>query len=89
MKHDIKVKAVRRLKILAGQIKGLQRMVENEKYCIDILHQSMAVKEGLSSVEDLLLENHLSTCAAHQMKSGKIAEATKEILNVFKVSKKK
>lgn len=89
MKQDIKVKAVRRLKILAGQVKGLQRMVEEEEYCIDILHQSMAVKQALSGMEDLILENHLSTCVAHQMKSGKIAEATKEIINVFKVSKKK
>lgn len=89
MKQEIKKRTIRRLKIVEGQIKGLQRLVENEEYCIDILNQSMAVKQALSSIEDLILENHLSTHVAHQMKSGQIAKATREVLNVYKLSKKK
>ena len=64
-------------------------MVEEEKYCIDIINQSLAVKEALSGVEDLILENHLSTHVIEQIKSGKEAKATKEILSVYKLSKKK
>ena len=64
-------------------------MVEEEKYCIDIINQSLAIKEALSSVEDLILENHLSTHVVEQMKSGKEAKAIKEILSVYKMSKKK
>ena len=89
MKQDIKKRAIRRLKILEGQVRGLQGMVEEEKYCIDIINQSLAVKEALSGVEDLILENHLSTHVIEQIKSGKEAKATKEILSVYKLSKKK
>lgn len=89
MKKEIKKRALRRLKILEGQIRGLQKMVNEEKYCIDILQQSSAVKNALSSVEDLILENHLSTHVIKQIKSGKESKSTKEILEIYKLSKKK
>ena len=64
-------------------------MVGEEKYCIDIITQSSAIKEALSSVENLILENHLSTHVVEQMKEGKEKQATKEILKIYKLSKKK
>lgn len=84
MKSDIKKKALRRLKIAEGQIRGLERMVADEKYCVDIINQALAVKEALSAVEYLLLENHLSTHVAEQMRSGRSKQAIKEILNLHK-----
>lgn len=89
MKKDLKRKAIRRLKIVEGQVRGLQRMVEEEKYCIDIINQSSAVKEALSGVEDLMLENHLSTHVVEQIKSGKNKKAVKEIMSVYKLAQKK
>ncbi|OGY64595.1 MAG: hypothetical protein A3I89_02765 [Candidatus Harrisonbacteria bacterium RIFCSPLOWO2_02_FULL_41_11] len=89
MKEAIKKKVVRRLKILEGQIRGLQKMVEDEKYCIDILYQSLAAKEALSGAEDLILENHLATHAADQMRSGKSGKTIKEILSIYKLSRKR
>ena len=89
MKPAIKKRATRRLKIIAGQLRGLAHMIETEKYCIEIIHQSMAIREALSSIEDLLLENHLSTHVIEQMTTGKHARAIKEILAVHKVSKRK
>lgn len=89
MKQNIKKKAIRRLKILEGQIRGLQHMVETEKYCIDILQQSSAAKQALSGIEDLILENHLSTHVISQINNGKGAKSTKEILEIYKLSKKK
>lgn len=89
MKAEIKKRAVRRLKILEGQIRGLQRMVGEEKYCIDIINQSLAVKQALSSLEDLILENHLATHVVEQIKGGKEKRPTKEILEIYKLSKKK
>ena len=53
-------KLIRRLKIIEGQVRGLQEMIEQEKYCIDVITQTSAVKQGLSNIEDLLMENHLS-----------------------------
>lgn len=89
MKKELKPRAIRRLKIIEGQIRGLQKMVEEDKYCIDIITQASAIKEALSSVEDLLLENHLSTHVIHQVRSGNEAQATEEILKVYKLKRKK
>ena len=89
MKKELKSKAIRRLKIIEGQIRGLQNMVEDEKYCVDIITQVSAIKEALSSVEDLLLENHLETHVMHQIKHGQETQATEEILKVYKLKRKK
>lgn len=88
MKEEIKKKAIQRLRILEGQVRGLQKMVHEEKYCIDILNQSLAVKKALSGVEDLILENHLSTHAADQMKKGKGSKTTREILSIYQLARK-
>ena len=90
MKHNVhKARATRRLRVVAGQIKGLEKMVKNDKYCVDILHQTLAVKEAISSFEDFILENHLSTHVVKQMKSGKSKKAIAEILSIYRLSKRK
>ena len=78
-----------RLKRLEGQIRGLQKMVDEDKYCVDIINQSSAVRSALSSVEDLLLENHLSEHVIHQMRGNQGGKATAEIVEIFKRAKKK
>jgi len=89
MKQETKKKVLRRLKIAEGQVRGLQKMVDEEKYCVDIINQSLAIKKALSSVEDFILQNHLETHVIEQIKSGKAPIAIKEILSVYKLSKKK
>ncbi len=89
MNKTVKSRAVRRLKIIEGQVRGLEKLVENDAYCIDIITQSSAVRQALSAVEDAMLENHLSTCAVDQMRGGSQAKAVREILSVYKISKKK
>ncbi len=89
MDTDIKKRIIRRLKIIEGQIRGLQKMVGEEKYCIDVITQSIAVKQALSSIEDLLLNKHLSKHVIDQMKSGNEKKAIKEIMTIYKISKKK
>lgn len=84
-----KQKATRRLRIIAGQVKGLEKMVEQDKYCINIINQSLAVKQALSSFEDFILKNHLSAHVVNQMKSGKSDKAIEEILSIYRLSKKK
>lgn len=83
-----KKKIVRRLKIIEGQLRGLQEMIGKDIYCIDVITQTSAVKQGLSNVEDLLLENHLGGCVLHQMTSGQTGKAKKEILKVYKLKRK-
>ena len=89
MKKEIKKRAVRRLRVLEGQIRGLQRMVDKEEYCVDILQQSSAAKNALSGIEDLILENHLFTHVVEQIKTGKESKFTKEILQIYKLSKRR
>lgn len=89
MKAEIKKKASRRLHIIQGQLNGLIKMVDEERYCVDIITQSSAVKEALSGVESLMLENHLTTHVLHQIKTGKEKKAVDEILKVYKLAQKK
>lgn len=88
MKKLIKQRVIRRLKIVEGQIRGLQKMVQDNKYCIDIITQTSATRQALSGVEDLILQNHLATHVVEQIKSGKADRARKEILKVYKLKSK-
>lgn len=88
MKKNIKKLINRRLSILEGQVRGLQRMVDEDNYCIDIITQSSAIKKALSGVEDLVLENHLATHVVDQIKSNQRNKAIKEILSVYKLSQR-
>ncbi len=83
-----KQKLVRRLKIIEGQVRGLQNMIEKDAYCIDVITQTSAVKQALSGVEDALMENHLSTCVVTQIKKGKEKTAIQEILKVYQLKRK-
>ena len=89
MRKEIKKKALRRLKILEGQVRGIQKMVEDEKYCVDIITQSSAIKQALSGAEDLILKNHLETHIMHQMRTGKPGKAISEILKIYRLAQRK
>lgn len=79
---------MRRLKIIEGQVRGLQQLIEQGTYCIDVITQTSAVKQALSGVEDALMENHLGTCVVDQMRKGKADKATAEILKVYRLKRK-
>ena len=87
MQYD-KQKLIRRLKLIEGQVRGLQKMIDEESYCIDIITQTSAVKQALSRVEDLMLENHLACCVINQVKTGNSKKAQSEILKVYKLKRK-
>ena len=85
-----KKKIITRLRRIEGQVRGLQNMVENDVYCIDVITQTSAVRSALRAVEDVLLEGHLKTCAKHQLQSGKKEDEDKvvqEMLKVYKLKK--
>ena len=81
-------KIIQRLKILEWQVRGLQKMVAEGAYCIDVITQTSAVKQGLSNVEDSLLESHLGHCVIDQIKKGQTTKATDEILKVYRLKRK-
>lgn len=86
--QENKEKIIKQLKRIEGQVRGLQKMVDGDTYCIDIITQTSAVKQSLSSVEDILLENHLGHCVHHQMSSGQVDKAKEEVLKVYKLKRK-
>lgn len=86
--HQDNRKLIRRLKIIEGQVRGLQEMILKDTYCIDVITQTSAVKQALSNIEDVLLENHLSHCALNQIKDGNEKKAIGEILKVYRLKRK-
>lgn len=88
IKDQSKLKQIRRLKIIEGQIRGLREMIEQDTYCIDIITQTSAVKQALSGVEDAIMEMHLSSCAMQQMQQGNAAKMQAEILKVYRLKRK-
>jgi len=88
MEAEIKAKVTRQLKVIAGQVRGLQKMVAEDEYCVDIITQLSAVRNSLSSVEGKVLESHLTTCVVEQMQGRNKAQAIAEVLLVYKLAKK-
>ena len=73
---------LRRLRRIEGQVRGLARMVEEERYCIDILHQVQAVKSALTRAETELLRAHASDCVDAALRSGSIADKRAKIVEL-------
>jgi DNA-binding FrmR family transcriptional regulator len=80
-----------RLKSVEGHIRGIQRMVDEDIYCMDILKQVKAVQQALERVSAITLENHLNTCVATAIRSEDAAEQERkvhEILDIFRATGK-
>lgn len=89
MIETIKKRATHRSKIIEGQMKGLQKMIENETYCMDILTQSLAIQKSLASLNKLILENHLRTHVHQMMAPGndsQTATAIEELLSLYELN---
>lgn len=85
---DLKHRMLHRLKIARGQTDTVIEMIENEKYCVDIINQSRAVQNAMREIDYLLLGNHLQTCVVNFAKSGKTKDSIEEIMRLFKNSDK-
>ena len=74
---------IKRLNIVEGQIRGIKQMIEDDRYCSDVLTQILAANKALESLENIILESHLKKCITRQIKEGK-EEVTNEIMDLFK-----
>jgi CsoR family transcriptional regulator, copper-sensing transcriptional repressor len=88
MIDDIKKRALHRSRILQGQLRGLEKMIDNEDYCVDIITQSLAVQKSLRSLNKLLVENHLRTHVTDMFEAGgdEREAAVTELLTVFELT---
>lgn len=91
MNEQTKKTISRRLSSAAGHIKGIERMVTDDAYCIDVIRQIQAVQAALHKVNTLMLENHLNTCVTDAIQGEDPAERERmlhEVTSVFSVSRK-
>jgi DNA-binding FrmR family transcriptional regulator len=79
-----KHKLSHRLKIISGHVDKIIQMVEDGEYCIDIIHQSMAIQAALRKIDQEILKNHMQTCVAHAIRNGKDKEVIDEVMKVMK-----
>jgi DNA-binding FrmR family transcriptional regulator len=85
MRSEIKAPCLRRLKRIEGQVRGLSRMVEDDRYCIDIVTQISAVRAALRRVEEEVLRDHVAHCVEHAVASGDKAEQRQKIAELMDV----
>ncbi|HSR33754.1 MAG TPA: metal-sensitive transcriptional regulator [Anaerolineae bacterium] len=91
MAEEHKQALINRLKSIEGHVRGIQRMVDEDAYCIDVITQSLAVQRALEKVNSLILERHLQTCATTAIQGDDPDERERviaEIMNVFEATGK-
>lgn len=80
--EEEKKKITKRLNIIEGQIKGIKQMIEDDRYCNDILIQISAINKSLKSLGSEILKSHLSTCVVNDLKNDKL-EVIDEVIDLF------
>ena len=79
-----KAKTIHRIKIIKGHINAIEKMVDKGTYCVDIIHQSLAVQKALKKLDSLIMEGHLKDCVIKQAKNGNEKKMVEELLSIYK-----
>jgi CsoR family transcriptional regulator, copper-sensing transcriptional repressor len=85
MRKEAKSSCLKRLSRIEGQVRGLARMVEQDRYCIDIVTQISAVRAALRRAEEQILEDHVGHCVEHAIASGNKAEQRRKVSELIDV----
>lgn len=86
MLHEkLKLSIARRLRRIEGQVVGVQKMVDGERSCVDILNQTAAIVSAVRGVENLIMETHLETCVSEAMRSGDADERRRNVSEVMEI----
>jgi len=85
MRKDIKASCQKRLSRIEGQVRGLSKMVDEDRYCIDIVTQISAVRAALRRVEEEILRDHVAHCVEHAISSGNKADQREKIAELMAV----
>ena len=84
MKHDSKDEILKRLKVASGHLNKIIDMVESDRYCVDVIQQTEAVKGSIKKIEEIILDSHLHTCVVPKLGGKNDEKALEELLEVFK-----
>ena len=85
MKREIKQACLKRLQRIEGQVRGLTRMVDEDRYCIDVVTQISAVRAALRRVEEQVLRDHVAHCVEHAIASGDKADQRRKVAELMDV----
>jgi len=85
MRKDIKTSCLKRLRRIEGQVRGLSRMVEADRYCIDVVTQISAVRAALRRVEEEILRDHVAHCVEEAIASGDKADQRRKVAELMDV----
>ena len=85
MAKDGKAATLKRLNRIEGQVRGLARMVEDDRYCVDIVTQIAAVRAALRRVEEEILRDHVAHCVEHAIKSGDKSDQRRKVAELMDV----
>ena len=85
MRNEAKTPVLKRLSRIEGQVRGIARMVEEDRYCIDIVNQILAVRAALRRAEDEILRDHVGHCVEHAIASGNRQEQRKKVAEIMDV----
>ena len=85
MTPEARSQAAQRLKIINGQLQALQKQVEEDRYCMDVLDLSLSIQKALRSLDGLVIEGHLRTHVVEQMTGGETERAVNELLRLYRV----
>ncbi len=77
--------SLRRMKIIAGQVNALEKQLEDDRYCMDVLDLSLSIQRALRSLDGLVIEGHLRTHVVEQMTGGEVDRAVGELLRLYKI----
>jgi DNA-binding FrmR family transcriptional regulator len=83
MLPEAKAEALKRLNYIEGHLSGIRKMLEEDKYCVEVLKQTYAVRRAIEKVENLLLEGHLRTCVVDGIKSGREEQVVAELKDLY------
>ena len=86
MKSEKKVQVLKRLSFIEGHLQGIRRMVEDDKYCVDVLKQTYAVRRAIEKMEALVLDNHLHTCVLEGVRNGRDEQVIGELLDLYELA---
>ena len=85
MRKDIKTSVGKRLGRIEGQVRGLSKMVEEDRYCIDIVTQISAVRAALRRVEEEVLKDHVAHCVEHAISSGDAEDQRRKVAELLEI----
>lgn len=85
MRSNVKTACAKRLNRIEGQVRGIGRMIEDDRYCIDIVTQISAVRAALRRLEEQILHDHVSHCVEHAIASGNKAEQRRKVEELMSV----